>query len=101
MIVALLSILFSMYLLYVVPLQGRDAEISHMDSVKDEFMNIKLDIDNLIITNRLDLLIQRIIPLGTKTSSSGGSFSFIPLQSYSGSSGTLIVDKTVGGDTIN
>jgi hypothetical protein len=101
MIVALLSILFSMYLLYVVPLQGRDAEISHMDSVKDEFMNIKLDIDNLIITNRLDLLIQRIIPLGTKTSSSGGSFSFIPLQSYSGSAGTLMVDKTVGGDTIN
>lgn len=101
MIVALLSILFSMYLLYVVPLQGRDAEISHMDSVKEEFMNIKLDIDNLIVSNRPDLMIQRVISLGTKTGSSGGSFSFIPLQSYTGSAGTLLADQTGGGDQIN
>ena len=45
MIIALLGILFSMYLLYIVPLQGRDSEISHMNKVKEQFTGITLDVN--------------------------------------------------------
>lgn len=96
MIVALLSILFSMYLLYVVPLQGRDSEISHLESVKQQFVDIKSDIDSLIISNRTNMEVSRIIPLGTKGATQEGSFSIIPLQSFSASGGKLKIDKDSG-----
>ena len=89
MIVSLLAILFSMYLLYVVPLQGRDAEIAHMDNVKDQFLGIKTDIDSLIL-NRQDIMtLERTIPLGITGSSGSGAFSLMPLDSFIGSGGEL------------
>lgn len=92
MIVSLLAILFSMYMLYVVPLQGRDAEIAHMDQVKEQFTGIKLDIDSLIVNQKLGYPIQRMISLGSGSGGQGNAMSFIPMQTYSGSSGTLMVD---------
>ncbi len=92
MIVALLTILFSMYILYVIPLQGRDAEIAHMDQVKEQFTGLKMDTDSLLVNKRVNYPIQRMIPLGTTGSGAGGSFSIIPMQGFSGSSGTLEVN---------
>jgi uncharacterized membrane protein YqhA len=61
MIVSLLAILFSMYLLYVVPIQGRDAEISHMKYITQEFIGLKADIDGLILMIKLTSLL--LVPL--------------------------------------
>ncbi|HPY60443.1 MAG TPA: hypothetical protein PLG55_06955 [Methanospirillum sp.] len=93
MIIALLGILFSMYLLYIVPLQGRDSEISHMNKVKEQFTGITLDINSLIVNEKLNYPIQRVISLGSGQEGSTGALSIFPVQSYFGSSGTLSVDS--------
>jgi|GEM_PF-1835300 len=92
LIVSLLAILFSMYLLYVVPLQGRDAEIAHMSDVKEQFSAIKMGIDSLIVNEQKNYRLQYQIPLGTGSGGATGSFSILPMQSYAGSSGELRVD---------
>ena len=92
MIIALLGMLFSMYLLYVVPLQGRDSEISHMAQVKEQFSGIIMDINALIVNEKLNYPLQREISLGSGQGGTSGAFSIFPVQSYSDSSGTLTVD---------
>lgn len=93
MIVALLGILFSMYLLYVVPIQGRDAEIAHMKYITQEFISLKADIDGLIINDKINLPIARSFELGTLSSVGAGSFSIMPMSSYIEASGTLMVNE--------
>ena len=93
MIIALLGILFSMYLLYIVPLQGRDSEISHMNKVKEQFTGITLDVNSLIVNEKKEYPLQRVISLGSWQEGSTGALSIFPVQSYFGSSGTLSVDS--------
>ena len=93
MIVSLLGILFSMYLLYVVPIQGRDAEISHMKYVTREFIGLKADIDGLIINNKINMPIARSFELGTLSSIGSGALSVMPLSSYIEASGLLMVNE--------
>ncbi|PWR75492.1 hypothetical protein DLD82_05025 [Methanospirillum stamsii] len=93
MIVALLTILFSMYLLYVVPIQGRDAEISHMKYITQEFIGLKADIDGLIINNKINLPIARSFELGTLSSVGSGALSIMPLSSFIEATGTLMVNE--------
>ena len=100
MIIALLGILFSMYLLYVVPLQGRDSEITHMAQVKEQFAEITMDINSLIVNEKIDYPLQRVISLGSGQGGSTGAFSIFPVQSLSGSSGTLTVDSTDPSPTL-
>lgn len=92
LIVALLSILFSMYLLYVVPLQGRDAEIAHMSDVKEQFTAVKMGIDSLIVNQQVNYRLQYLIPLGTGSGGASGALSILPMQSYATSSGELRLD---------
>lgn len=108
MIVALLTILFSMYLIYVVPIQGRDAEISHMKYITQEFIGLKADIDGLIINNKVNLPIARSFELGTLSSVGSGSLSILPLSSFIEATGLLMVNEqndflavTVNGDLVN
>ncbi|ABD42393.1 hypothetical protein Mhun_2698 [Methanospirillum hungatei JF-1] len=93
MIVSLLGILFSMYLLYVVPIQGRDAEISHMKYITQEFIGLKADIDGLIINDKINLPIARSFELGTLSSVGSGALSIMPMSSYIEASGTLMVNE--------
>lgn len=108
MIVALLTILFSMYLIYVVPIQGRDAEISHMKYITQEFIGLKADIDGLIINNKVNLPIARSFELGTLSSVGSGSLSILPLSSFIEATGLLMVNEqndflavTVNGSMVN
>jgi hypothetical protein len=93
MIVALLGTLFSMYLIYVVPIQGKDAEISHMKYITQQFIDVKSDIDSLIINERVNMPIARSFELGTLSSSGQGSLSIIPIQSFIEAAGTLVVNE--------
>ncbi len=108
MIVSLLTILFSMYLLYVVPIQGRDAEISHMKYITQEFIGLKADIDGLIINNKINMPIARSFELGTLSSVGMGSLSIMPVNSFVEASGVLMVNEqndflsvNVSGDMVN
>lgn len=108
MIVSLLGILFSMYLLYVVPIQGRDAEISHMKYITQEFIGLKADIDGLIINNKINMPIARSFELGTLSSVGSGALSVMPLSSYIEASGLLMVNEqndflavTINGSAVN
>jgi hypothetical protein len=93
MIVALLTILFSMYLIYVVPIQGRDAEISHMKYITQEFIGLKADIDGLIINNKINMPIARSFELGTLSSVGSGALSILPLSSFIEATGLLMVNE--------
>lgn len=93
MIIALLGILFSMYLLYVVPIQGKDAEISHMKYVSQQFIDLKSDIDSLIINERVNVPIARSFELGTLSSTGQGSLSILPIQGFIEAAGTLVVNQ--------
>lgn len=108
MIVSLLTILFSMYLLYVVPIQGRDAEISHMKYITQEFIGLKADLDGLIINDKVNMPIARSFELGTLSSVGSGSLSILPLSSFIEATGLLMVNEqndflsvTVNGDLVN
>lgn len=101
MIVSLLAILFSMYLLYVVPIQGRDAEISHMKYITQEFIDLKADIDGLIINDKINMPISRSFELGTLSSVGKGSFSIMPMSSFIEAAGTLMVNEQNDHLTIN
>jgi hypothetical protein len=100
MIVALLGTLFSMYLIYVVPIQGKDAEISHMKYITQQFIDIKSDIDSLIINDRINIPIARSFELGTLSSSGQGSLSIIPIQSFLEAAGTLVVNEQMDNFTV-
>lgn len=108
MIVSLLTILFSMYLLYVVPIQGRDAEISHMKYITQEFIGLKADLDGLIINDKVNMPIARSFELGTLSSVGSGSLSILPLSSFIEATGLLMVNEqndflavTVNGDLVD
>lgn len=108
MIVSLLTILFSMYLLYVVPIQGRDAEISHMKYITQEFIGLKADLDGLIINDKVNMPIARSFELGTLSSVGSGSLSILPMSSFIEATGLLMVNEqndflsvTVNGDLVN
>jgi hypothetical protein len=100
MIVALLGILFSMYLLYVVPIQGKDAEIAHMKYVSQQFIDLKSDIDSLIINERVNVPIARSFELGTLASTGQGALSVIPIQGFIEAAGTLVVNQQMDFLTI-
>ncbi len=82
-----------MYLIYVVPIQGRDAEISHMKYITQEFIGLKADIDGLIINNKINLPIARSFELGTLSSVGSGALSILPVSSFIEASGTLMVNE--------
>jgi len=99
LILALIAIVASLYLTYVVPAQGRDMEIAHMDVVQDQFLSYKTTVDSLWINNRYNTQISSPFTLGTNPGSTQGSFVNMPLFQPVTSGGTLVVNgrsETIG-----
>lgn len=92
LILALIAIVASLYLTYVVPAQGRDMEIAHMDVVQDQFLSYKTTVDSLWINNRYNTQISSPFTLGTNPGSTQGSFVNFPLFQPVTSSGTMVVN---------
>jgi len=93
LIIALIAAVASLYITYVVPAQGRQSEIDHMQYVQDQFTGYKISMDSLWVNGRKDVTLSRTIELGTiggKTQ--GSSFINLPLFSPFGSSGTMVVN---------
>ncbi len=97
LILALIAVLASLYLTYVVPAQGREAEIRHMAEVNDQFLGYKTSIDSLWINDQRNVPISRTFTLGTLTGLTQGAF-VVPLFQPYPSSGTMVVNGR--GETI-
>jgi len=92
-IFGIIVILFSNYVLYGVPAQGRDNEIAHMNEVKDQFVDYKVGLDSLFNNNKVDTTISNSFTLGTGGSYSTGANSIIPMISPIRSSGTIAINE--------
>jgi hypothetical protein len=99
--VLLLGILvaaFSLWMTYVVPVEGREKEIEHMDGVNDRFTDYKITLDSLWINNRSGTTVSTSINLGTGGGTTQAGGLFIPLLKPISSSATLSLRNL--GDTI-
>jgi hypothetical protein len=99
LIIALIAIIASLYLTYVVPATGRDLEIAHMDIVQNQFLDYKSTVDSLWINNQYNTQVSSPFTLGTNPGSSQGSFVNMPLFQPVTSGGTMVVngrDEVIG-----
>ena len=99
LILAIIAVVASLYLTYVVPSQGRDLEIAHMALVQNEFLDYKTSVDALWINEQNVTIISPFI-LGTSPGTSQGTFLNLPLFQPLPSSGSLAVNGSNGKNTI-
>ena len=92
LILAIITAAASLYVVYVVPAQGRQAEIEHMDYIRGEFTGYKIAIDSLWVNGREDVTLSRTIALGTLGGKTEGTFLNLPIFQPYGSGGTMVVN---------
>ncbi|MDO8871403.1 MAG: hypothetical protein Q7V05_01535 [Methanoregula sp.] len=103
MLLALVVAALSLYMVYVVPISGRDDEITQMNRINEQFMDYKFTLDNIrtsVQSNNLSpVMTSTSFNLGTEggNTQAGGFFLYM-LQPVS-SSATLSINTT--GDTFN
>jgi hypothetical protein len=95
LILGVLVLVFSLYLTYGIPVQGRDNEIIHMNEVKDEFVNYKVGVDSLWTNYQPDTIMSSTFKLGTAGQTSQGSNSIIPVMQPMGSSGEMVINQRI------
>ncbi len=100
LILGVIALLLSMYIVYVVPAEGRQNEIYHMNEINSEFNGYKTSVDALIVSGQTDRSVYNTFTLSTQgiTSSTGGFITF-PLFQPAGSSGAILINQRT--DNIN
>lgn len=94
LILGIITVLLSLYIVYVVPAEGRQNEILHMNIVTDQFNQYKMTIDSLIVSGQKNKAVYNTFTLGTEQiSSSSGGFFVLPLLKPAGSSGSILINK--------
>jgi hypothetical protein len=93
LILGIVMAAFSLYLVYGVPVQGRENEINHMNDIKDQFVAYKIGVDSLWTKQQTGLAMSTSFPLGTAGQTAQGSTSIIPVLQPIGSSGTLAINQ--------
>lgn len=91
LLLALLVLVASLYITYVVPAQGREGEIAHMDYIKGQFLDYKIGTDALWLNQEKGVPIAQAIILGTQGTKTSGMFAGFQLFSPIFSSGDLSV----------
>ena len=93
LIIGIIMAAFSLYLLYGVPVQGRENEINHMDAINDQFVSYKIGIDSLWTNRQTGLSMSTTFPLGTEGQTAQGKTSILPVLQPIGSSGVLAINQ--------
>jgi hypothetical protein len=102
LILGVLVLVFSLYLTYGIPAQGRENEILHMNMVKDQFVDYKLSLDSLFTNDKTGTTLGNSFNLGTGGGYTQGMVSIIPVMSPISSSGTIgINSRTPTIETLN
>jgi len=105
LLLGLIVVVFSLYVTYAVPAEGREIEIQHMNEVKTRFTAYKEAMDELWMnapddpggsTGTYGVTISTSFDLGTIGSTTSGGISLFPLLSPVGSSGTVRIDGSDG-----
>lgn len=91
----------SLWTVYVVPANGREAEITQMNAVKDRFTDYKISLDSLWANNQSGVTLSTSFNLGTGGGNTQAGGLFIPLINPVASSATLTVKDTGDYLTIN
>ncbi|WP_319579001.1 hypothetical protein [uncultured Methanospirillum sp.] len=89
LIIAILVVVASLYVTYVVPAQGREAEITHMTYIKNQFVDFKMAMDSLWINSQVNTSLAQNIEMGTLGQKTEGKFVFLPLTQPIGSDGEM------------
>jgi len=100
LIIALIVIIASLYLTYGVPAQGREAEILHMNDIKDQFVSYKLSLDSLFNNNKVGTSVSNSFTPGTPGGYSQGMMSFIPILSPVASSGVVAINDRTNDEVL-
>jgi len=98
LLLALLIAAISLWMTYVVPAQGREQEISHMNYVGERFLDYKIAADSLWINDETGVTDSTLITLGSRGGNTQTSGLFLPLMQPIGSSGLLVTNTA--SDTI-
>jgi len=93
LILGIVMAAFSLYLVYGVPVQGRENEINHMSDINDQFVSYKIGVDSLWTNQQTGLAMSTSFPLGTAGQTAQGSTSIIPVLQPVGSSGSLAINQ--------
>jgi hypothetical protein len=93
LIIALLMAVFSLYLTYGVPAQGRENEILHMDTVKDQFIDYKIGLDALANNNKVGTPVSNSFTLGSEMAYTEGVMAFIPIMKPVSSGGIFSINR--------
>jgi len=93
LILGVLVLVFSLYLTYGIPAQGRENEILHMNDVKDQFVAYKLSMDSLFTNNKVGTTLGNSFSLGTSGGYTQGMMSFIPIMSPVSSGGVIAINQ--------
>lgn len=93
LIIALLMAVFSLYLTYGVPAQGRENEILHMNIVKDQFVDYKIGLDALANNNKVGTTVSNSFTLGSGGSFTEGVMGIIPIMKPVSSGGTFSINR--------
>ena len=102
LILALITVAFSLYLVYGVPAQGRENEILHMGVVKDQFVEYKIGLDSLFTNNLVGTTMSNTFSLGTGGGYTQGSNSIFPILSPVSSGGIFMINREPrGSETLN
>jgi hypothetical protein len=92
LILGILVLVFSLYLTYGIPAQGRENEIVHMNEVNDQFVAYKINLDSLFNNNKVGTTLSNSFTLGTGGGYTQGMMSFMPVMSPVSSAGTLAIN---------
>lgn len=92
MILGLISAALSIYLTYSVPAQGRNNEISQMNTVSDTFNTYKFGLDSLLLNNEVGSGVSNVFNMGTAQTYSTTGNSFFPALAPVGSTALLSVN---------
>ena len=102
LILGVLVLVFSLYLTYGIPAQGRENEILHMNEVKDQFVAYKISLDSLFNNNKVGTTLGNSFSLGTGGGYTQGMMSFMPIMSPVSSGGAIgINSRTPTEETLN
>jgi hypothetical protein len=97
LILGVLVLVFSLYLTYGIPAQGRENEILHMNEVKDQFVSYKLSMDSLLDNNKIGSSASNSFTLGTGGGYTQGMMSIVPVLSPISSTGVIAINQRVPG----
>lgn len=101
LLLALIVAAFSLWMVYVVPINGREDEINQMNDVKDRFTDYKISLDSLWTNNLSGVTLSTSFNLGTGGGSTQAGGLFLPLIHPIASSAVLSVKDTGDTMTIN